>query len=198
MKNQCLLHTFHKLVLSLLIVSISLLAGCSDDPQSTNEEEVITTIIVTLTPEDEGNAVVTLSWDDANSDAIVDAIEVIISGPLRSGEAYEASIQILNKSAEPEIDISEEIAEEAEEHIFCFTVTTVGISITNLDEDTHGLPLGLTSTWATAASASTGTVNIVLRHQPGVKTGDCPGAGDTDVDITFLVSVETEEEARSL
>ena len=170
------------------------MAGCSDDPESTNEEEVITTIIITLTPGDEENDVVTLDWDDINLNAIIDASEVSISGPLKVNEAYEASIQILNKSADPEIDISEEITEEAEEHIFCFTVTGAGISISNRDTDKHGLPLGLTSTWTTGASASTGSVNIVLRHQPGVKTGDCPGAGDTDADITFVVTVEVQNE----
>jgi hypothetical protein len=199
MKNQTLIFLLNKLVISLcaIVISASLLASCSDDPESTNEEEVVTTVIITLDPEEvedeDPGEIVTLSWDDTNLDAIVDASEVIISGPLLANKTYGASIQILNKSVDPEIDISAEVLEEAEEHIFCFIVLNVNISITSPDEDRNGLPLGLTSTWSTT-SVSTGTVNIMLRHQPGVKTGDCPGVGDTDVDITFPVSIEIPEE----
>ncbi len=192
MKNQTLLCTLNRFSLSLSVISALLFAGCSDDPQATNEEEVITTFIVTLipavNPTPAAGDTIRLSWDDTNLDAIVDASEVITSGPLRVNEKYNASIQLLNKSVDPEIDISEEVKEEDEEHIFCFTVTNVKISITNPDKDKHGLPVGLTSTWTTT-TASIGTVTIILRHQPGVKTGDCPGAGETDASITFNVEV---------
>lgn len=191
MNNQTLPRILNRFSLLLFVALTSFVAGCSDDPESANEEEVITTVMVTLTPQAgaEGADVVTLSWDDANLNAIVDASEVTTSGPLLTGQSYDASIQILNKSVSPEIDITEEIREEAEEHIFCFEITQVGISITNPDEDDYGLPVGLTSTWTTPSVAGTGTVNITLRHQPGVKTGDCPGAGETDASITFQVEV---------
>jgi hypothetical protein len=190
MKNKKMNSALSRLLLFSFFLSI--MAGCSDDPEATHEKEVITTVIVTLTPA-EGDAVVTLGWDDVNLDAVADASEVMTSGSLLADETYGASIQILNKSADPQIDITEEIEQEAGEHIFCFTVTGVNISITNRDEDKNGLPVGLTSTWSTASSG-TGTVNITLRHQAGVKTGDCPGAGDTDADITFAVSVAPPEE----
>jgi hypothetical protein len=197
MKNQTLIRTLNRLILSLSFLVAFLFAGCNDDPQATNEKEVITTFIVTLipavNPTPEVGDTIRLSWDDVNLDAIVDANELITNRPLRLGEAYKASIKILNKSVDPEIDISEEVKEEDEEHILCFTVTNVSITITNLDEDKNGLPVGLTSTW-TATSVSTGTVNITLRHQPGVKTGDCPGAGETDATITFPVQVDVANE----
>lgn len=193
MKNQ----TFHRMLkrfsLFLFGTAVSLITACSDDPESTNEEELITTVWVTLDPEEEegevAGEVITLGWDDSNLDAIVDPGEVVVSGPLLSDKTYTASIQILNKSVDPQIDITEEINEEAEDHIFCFTVLNVGISITNLNEDRNGLPLGVTSTWSTASTVSSGTVNITLRHQPGVKTGDCPGVGDTDATVTFPVQI---------
>ena len=176
---------------NFIALSIGLLAtalsGCSDDPESTNEEEVVTTVTVTLTLET-GTAI-TLSWDDTNLDAIVDDTEIIISGALKINTEYAAAIQLLNKSADPDIDITEEVDEESKDHLFCFTVTGVAITIGYDDEDRNGLPVGLSSTWTTT-TASTGTVNITLRHQPGVKTGDCPGAGDTDASITFTVEVQ--------
>lgn len=184
MKNVML--SLNRLAALLIVLSVVVFAGCSDDPESTNEEEVVTTVNVVLTPA-EGDAV-TLSWDDANLDAIVDETEITATGSLLTGESYSAVIQLLNKSADPDTDVTEEVEEEAEDHIFCFTVTDVNIAISNLNEDSNGLPLGITSTWTTTTPGS-GTVTVVLRHQPGVKTGDCPGAGDTDVSITFPVTV---------
>lgn len=190
-KNKTASTALSKCLIFLCTCITSLIASCSDDPEPTNEEELITTVTVTLTPpvEDEGN-VVTLSWDDANLDAIVDESEIEATGPLMINTTYSAVISLLNKSTDPDIDITEEVEEEAEDHIFCFTVTGVSIAVTNLDEDKNGLPVGITSTWTTT-TASTGTVTITLRHQPGVKTGDCPGAGDTDASITFNVEVQT-------
>lgn len=198
MKNQTLLPVLNRLTIFLFVITISLIAACSDDPESANEEEVITTVLVALDPEeaageDEGE-IITLSWDDVNLDAIVDASEVTVSGPLFTDKTYDATIQILNKSGDSEIDISQEIEEEAEEHIFCFAVSDAGISITIQDEDKNGLPLGLKSIWSTTSLESTGTVTITLRHQPGVKTGDCPGAGETDATLTFPVAVTFEGE----
>jgi hypothetical protein len=164
----------------------TMLAGCSDDPESTNEEEVITTVIVTLTPTT-GTAI-TLSWDDTNLDAIVDDTEITVSDGLKINTSYTAGIQLLNKSAEPDVDITEEVEEESKDHLFCFTITGAALTIGYDDEDRNGLPIGLSSTWTTTTT-STGTVNITLRHQPGVKTGDCPGAGDTDASITFNIEV---------
>ena len=195
------INVLSRISLFLFLVASLLMASCSDDPQSTNEEEVITTVIVTLDPvevEDEAEGeVVTLSWDDTNLDAIVDDAEVIVSGPLVEDETYDASIQMLNRSVDSEVDITKEIAKEAEDHIFCFTVSGVKIAVTNRSEDKNGLPVGITSTWTTT-TLSSGTVNITLRHQPGLKTGDCPGAGDTDASITFTVSVvpDPNEEGR--
>lgn len=181
MKNSFILLSFGLLAISF--------AGCSDDPEATNEEEVITTITVTITPKTGGDTPIVLGWDDANLDAIVDDSEITVSGGLKINTAYTADIQMANKSASKEIDIDEEIDEEAEDHLFCFTVTGVALTITADDDDRNGLPVGLKSTWTTT-TASTGTVNIVLRHQPNVKTGDCPGSGDTDASITFDVEVQ--------
>jgi hypothetical protein len=186
MKTQIRRPMVKQLLSIVLVLGLAHLASCSDDPEATNEEEVVTTVIVTLTPT-EGDAIV-MTWDDVNLDAIVDESEITTSDNLLASTSYTADIQLLNKSADPDIDITEEVQEEAEDHIFCFTVTGVNIAISNLNKDSNELPLGITSTW-TATTQSSGTVNITLRHQPGVKTGDCPGAGDTDASITFPVIV---------
>ncbi len=185
-KNNLLSKTFTRLFLSVFTVATLLLVGCSNDPEPTNEEEVITTVTVTLTPAG-GGGVVTLTWDDTNLNGVVDASE-IEAGTLSTATTYTASIQLLNKSVTPTEDITEEIEEEANDHLFCFAATGVAITFSNFDKDENNLPVGLTSTWTTT-TAGRGSVNIKLRHQPGVKTGECPGGGDTDIDITFPIEI---------
>lgn len=174
----------------LSVISITgPLSGCSDDPESINEEEVITKITVTLTPA--GSTPVILSWDDINLNSIVDTGEITSTGALLANKAYAATIELLNESADP--DISGEVEEEAEDHIFCFEATDADITFSAFDTDSNGQRLGLTSTWTTG-DAGEGTVNIKLRHQPGFKTGDCPLPGDpapgeTDIDLTFDIEI---------
>ena len=73
--------------------------------------------------------------------------------------------------------------------MFCFTTTGSLPLVVASDTDTKGLPLGLTSVWTTG-TAGNATVKLVLRHQPGTKTGECPGGGDTDVEIDFDLSIQ--------
>lgn len=174
--------------LLLFLVATTLLVGCSDDPEPVNEEELITTVNIMLTPVGGSSEnAVTLSWDDLNLNGVVDAgeIEQVV---LYSRNAYTASIELLNKSVDPTEDITEEVREEAEDHLFCFEASGVNIAFSNFDKDANDLNVGLTSTWTTTAATGSGTVNIKLRHQPGTKTGSCTG-GDTDIDITFPIEV---------
>lgn len=176
-------------IFPVLAFALTCMASCSDDPESTNEEEVITTVLITLTPE-EGDAI-TLGWNDDNEDGIVDTEEIDDNKLLSINESYTATIELLNKSVTPEVDITEEIEEEAEDHLFCFEPTGANVSVAYADEDRNGLGIGLTSVWTTT-TPSNGTIKITLRHQPDLKTGDCPGAGDTDVSLTFRISVGSE------
>lgn len=186
MKKQNLWQRLKRLALTF--ISILLIASACDEKGSfVNEQETITTVTITLTPE-EGNAVV-LNWDDINLDAVVDDSEVSVSDSLLPKTRYAAVVQLLNKHETPASDVTKEILREGKQHIVCFTVTTVKVAITNRDKDSNGLPVGITSTWTTTTKSG-GSVNVTLRHQPGLKTGDCPGYGDTDRSITFPVGVK--------
>lgn len=172
-----------------------LLISCSDDPKPTNEEELITTLEVNLTPVG-GGATVTLEFYDEDGDGSIDpeytytpANPAGTAALLAANATYAASVELLNESETPAGIITQEIEEEAEDHIFCFTIAGANLTVTEENKDANNLPVGLTSTWSTA-TASSGTINIVLRHQPGVKTGACPGPGDTDLDVTFNVSIQ--------
>lgn len=159
-----------------------------DDPTAPNEEEVITTLEATLAPSD-GGTPVTLKFSDQDGEQGSIVPVITVSGPLRASTQYAAVIALTNETVSPDEDISAEVAEEADDHLFCFDPGSDIISVQYEDEDSKGLPLGLITTWQTGAPGET-TITISLRHQAGTKTGACPGSGETDVEVTFDLVVQ--------
>jgi hypothetical protein len=171
-----------------LLAAALLFQSCDkDDPQPVHEEEVITTVQITLAPEG-GGIPVTLKFFDADGELGSIAPLISVSGHLEANTVYGAIIELANETVNPVGDITEEVAAEADDHLFCFAVNG-NIAIEYEDEDDHGLPLGLITSWTTSEPGDE-KVTVTLRHQPGTKTGDCPGSGETDIEVTFDLQVE--------
>jgi len=166
--------------------------SCDKDPEVPNEEELITTLIYTLSPIDSGEVVV-FSFRDADGDGGLDP--VIVQGVLQANTTYNGLIQLLNESVSPVEDITTEVEEEAEDHQFFYTFSDGMVTHTYTDQDANGKPVGI-STRLTAGTASQGMMTIVLRHLPdktasGVSEGDVTNAGgETDIEVSFLLMVE--------
>lgn len=181
-------------LLALLATGLLFVTSCSkDDPEVPNEEEVITTLTYTLTPQGGGNAVV-LSFKDLDGDG---GNAPVISSPntLAANTTYTGAIVLLNETESPAEDITEEIMEEDDEHQFFFSSTVGGLSVAYGDQDGDGNPVGLSTTLTTGAAGS-GNLTVTLRHEPnkggaGVSGGDITNAGgETDIEVTFAVSVQ--------
>ena len=175
------------------VCSMLFITSCKkDDPIIENEEELITTLIYTLTQEAGGDSVV-LSFEDLDGDGAITPI--ITGGTLGANTIYNGSLQLLNESVNPAEDITVEVQEEAEEHQFFFQNNISGLSIAYTDEDENGHPIGLSSKITTTGSGS-GTITVTLRHEPiktaaGVSNGDITNAdGATDIEVTFNVVVQ--------
>ncbi len=183
---------------NLKFLSMFLFAGvaftsCSNDddvPDPVNEEEVITTMIVTLTPATGGDAVILQTQDlDGNGP---NAPEVTVSGNLNANATYNGSIVLLNETVSPAENVTEEVEEEDEEHQFFYTVGN-GLNVTleyaNFDDD--GNELGTEFNLMTGA-ASSGSLTFTLRHEPmKPNEGNLSAAGgETDLSATFNVAVE--------
>lgn len=197
MTNNLMMRWLTRFFAGPILLATMLLVSCGDDPEPANEEELITTLTVTLTPQGAAG-VVTLKFYDEDGDGPIAPVftyepSITAGNPaalLQAGMTYSASIALLNETENPAEDITTEIEEEADEHLFCFTVGGgANLNIDYDDEDGDGLPVGLATLWE-SGTASSGTVKIVLRHQPGTKTGDCPGSGETDIEVTFAVNIQ--------
>ncbi len=176
-----------------LIVTLLIFAACSNDddgPDQVNEEELITTVKVTLTPVTGGLATVTLESVDTDGDeGPATAVNTVV-GDLIEGETYAGTVEFLNETENPADVITDEVEAEDDEHQVFFTAgggLNVTTSYTNFDGD--GNPLGTQFT-ATAGAAGTGTFTITLRHEPTKpNTGLGDAGGSTDAERTFDVEV---------
>lgn len=187
--------------LALLAFAFPLLfSSCKDDsvPEAENEEEVITDITLTFTPASGGETVTAIASDPDGEGPQEMTVEDIVLNP---NTAYIMTIALENSIAGE--SITEEVEEEADEHIFLFSWTE-GIfsnptgdgnidnrndALNYIDMDTNGLPLGLETSWTTSNPA-TGTFRLVLKHQPDSKTVSSGiNTGETDVDISWPIVV---------
>lgn len=177
---------------ALLAFSLAFTSCSDDDPEIPNEEELITTVKYTLTP-DGGGAAVEMTFVDIDGDG--SGAAVIMGGTLAANQTYTGSIELLNETESPAEDITEEIEEEDEEHQFFFSTTVSGLSVAYADQDADGNPIGL-STSVTTGDAAVGNLTVTLRHEPvkdasGVAGGDITNAqGETDIEVTFPVEVQ--------
>tara|TARA_B110000259_G_scaffold156259_1_gene177720 strand:+ start:152 stop:697 length:546 start_codon:yes stop_codon:yes gene_type:complete len=174
-----------------LLASTLIFASCSDDddntPDPVNDEEVITTLTVTL---DSGSDTVVMQYQDLDGDGSNAAV-VTVSGSLNANTIYDGSIVLLNETEDPAENITEEVEEEDLDHQFFYTVGS-GLNVTTdyADADSMGNPLGL-SFILTTSEASSGALTFTLRHEPNKPNDGLETAGgETDIDVTFDVIVE--------
>lgn len=183
-----------KRIAILSMLTGSFIACDSDnDPTPVVEEEVITTMTITLTPEGGGTAV-ELKTQDLDGDGPNMPV-VTVSGNLEASTTYSGSIELLNETESPAEDITEEVEELDDEHQFFFSATNAVATFAYNDMDADNNPVGLSFTLTTGAAA-TGTVTITLIHEPikdasGVSDGDITNAGgEEDIAETFNVVVQ--------
>jgi len=179
---------------SLLALSALVFTSCSDDddaPQVINEEEVITTMTVTLA--DANGNVRTLTVVDADGDGPTPPVTNV--DDLDANTTYSGSVVFLNQLEDPAENITEEVAEEDEEHqVFYVPSSGLNITVDYNDQDPNGNPLGLDFT-LTTGDASSGTLTVTLVHEgnkdaDGVSDGDPTNAGgEVDIEKAFEVEI---------
>lgn len=182
---------------SVALIAVLSFSSCSNDDNSqpVNEEEVITTVTVTLTPEGGGTPVI-LTSRDLDGDG-PNAPVITTTGSFLVSTTYNGTVSLLNELTTPVDNISLEVEEEGAEHQFFFSAAG-GLSGTFMyaDEDVNGNPIGLNFEFTPSANAQSGNLTVILKHEPSkagenVAAGDITNAGgETDVQVTFPVTVQ--------
>jgi hypothetical protein len=177
----------NKLII-LSVITVFTWQACKKDadlpklPLPVNEPEVITSLKLTFIDSANTANIITASFIDADGDGgnqptTFDTIK------LKPNTTYTCKVDLFNGILNEEI--TPEIEEEANDHLFIYKANgaNVNISITDVDSNTPPLPLGINSKWRTGSNSS-GTVQVILKHQPGLKDGT-EAPGDTDVELSF-------------
>ena len=189
-KNKNMKNLKNLKFLTIALVASSLFIGCSkdDDPQPVNEEEIITTMTVTLQPEGGGTDVILefrdLDGDGPNEPEITDGI-------LAAVVTDSGSIVLLNEAEEEADNITEEVEEENLEHQLFYTVeSSLDVTTSGENLDDEGNILGTMFT-LTAGTVSSGELTFTLVHEPTKPNDGLENAGgEEDISVTFNVSVE--------
>lgn len=165
------------------------LAACNvSDPDEHNEEELITTVLLAYT-DTVSNLSDTVTFRDADGPGGLapSAYDTIVLAPNR---VYRVNLSLLDESHDDHAhDITAEVRDEGVDHQVFYAVAGANLVVAYRDQDANGLPLGL-QTLQTTGAASTGTLTVTLKHQPGLKSASSTVAtGETDVQIAFQVRV---------
>jgi hypothetical protein len=177
------------IVFGLLLWSCKKNHDEAPNPQDQNEQELITT--VSLIIKDNVVLVDTFSFKDPDGPGGIAPTKERIT--LEANKTYTCTLLLLDETKKPVVVTSLEIEKERDLHQFFFHPSTgTDMSFSYLDYDDNGVPVGLQTTLVTGA-ASTGTLTVVLKHQPGVKPKSGPGneaLGETDVEVSFDVTIQ--------
>ena len=114
----------------ILFFGLFAFASCNndDDMEPDNEEEVITTLTYTLSSTD--GQVAILSFQDLDGDG--GAAGTITTSELAANTTYTGIMTLLNETESPAENITEEIAEEDDEHQFFFAVSGANLSLIHI------------------------------------------------------------------
>ena len=204
------INPFKNLQLLAILFSVITIIGCSNDddiaPEEENEVEVFTDVTLVFTNTADVNDVVTASAQDPDGTGIQE-LQILGAITLAADTEYTLTYEILNALDLTDIEnIGDEILEEDNEHQFFFSFTenvfanptgngnidAAADPINYNDADENGNPVGLSSTWTTSSTASSGaSFTVRLQHQPDVKTATSgSNDGDTDFALTFALNIE--------
>jgi hypothetical protein len=204
------INPFKNLQLLAILFSVITIIGCSKDddvaPEEENEVEVFTDVTLVFTNTADVNDVVTASAQDPDGTGIQE-LQILDAITLAADTEYTLTYEILNALDPADIeDIGSEILEEDNEHQFFFSFTenvfanptgngnidAAADPINYNDADENGNPVGLSSTWTTSSTASSGaSFTVRLQHQPDVKTATSgSNDGDTDFALTFALNIK--------
>lgn len=184
--------------LSVLTLAASLIfSACK---KKDDDEEVPTPV-----PDNEEELITTVRWIAYSGNTPIDTAffrdldgdggnaPVIQGIVLDADSAYVMKVELLDESKNPAVNVTEEIEEEADEHQFFFTFDNLGTATyAYSDLDSRGVPVGLEGLLLTG-SASTGSVTIILKHQPEVKPTSGNGdvsLGETDIEVNIPVTIQ--------
>jgi hypothetical protein len=196
--KKTIMKTFKKSHVLLAIMPLIIFASaCKKDEQIVSPplpgNEYLTTVTLRLTNINNPNDTVIAIWRDLTPDDISAPDTSLALLNLKDSSIYQTELLFTDETKSPAEDITSEIQERGNYHrIFYLPSANLSsnltINITDLDTNSPPLAIGISSTIQTFQSSS-GSLRVVLKHQPNVKDGTFdPGSIDTDVNFQVIIT----------
>jgi len=167
------------------MVALILISSCKKT--STNEQELITTVKISLTTN--GKTVVAQWKDTDGAGGNNPTIDTLL---LDTNTTYIGSIEVYDESKSPVVNITDEITKEKNDHQFFYSsqgALTGNLDISVTDKDDNSLPIGLQYSATTKSQSKIGTLRIVLSHYDGVAKSTSQSS-ESDIDIEIPVKIK--------
>ena len=165
--------------------------GCSKDEKTVSPplpgNEFLTTVQLIVTNAADATDTKTVAVKGLPGQAIDNSKAALT---LKKNAVYNVQVKFLDETKSPAGDVTTDISDRRNYHLICFVVSggaALTVQRTDKDTNTPALEVGLQDKFTTVA-ASTGSLNVKLRHQPNAKTGDC-APGSTDADVNFPITI---------
>ena len=174
----------HRIIIACSLAITMLMVACKKD--SATQQEYITKVIIHL--HGSGGFNQEFEWSDPDGgdtgNASVDDIIIPAGTTDITGHLY-----VIDGSKSPAEDLSSQIESESDVHLFVYKLMGTAVSRIDYDDvDANGKPFGLDTKWT--VGTGTGSVQIVLHHQPTNKDDLSNPGGEVDFDVTFPVAVQ--------
>ncbi len=181
-------------ITTLLAITTVLPACKKKDPPKPEEQELITTMKLTIT--NGGTFTQTFIYKVENGFGSTTAGSLQIDTvKLAASKTYTVTTEMFNDKASPAENITGEILDERDEHLFLYSSNpgtgTGSITFSNGSKDVSGAPFNQVITFATGAPGS-GTLTVNLMHEPTNKNGTTPASsgGETDAEAVYPVVIQ--------
>lgn len=178
------------MLLAFVLFSVT---SCKKHDHDHDHEDEITTLIITYTQipiAKPGGLKSELLLQTVMKYSVIDGdVEVDISGdPIVQNIAYSYAIRVYNDLEE--LDLTEEIEDEADDHLFCITGVSGNITLSEQNNDSKGKTFGSQGV-ITYTTSGENTTRITLKHEPNKNAANPCSTGDTDIEATFNFNVNS-------
>ena len=171
-------HIFFESLFKALMIGLISFSACKKT--AVDEQENINVLKIKIGAN-------TFTWSDM--DGVGGTAPKIDTIKLSPNGTFAADLTLQDGSTNPVKDFTPEIIAEKDDHLFIYKVTGASLTILDLSKDAKSKDFGQTATFKTAM-ASSGTLQVTLKHLADKSASDPSKTGDTDLDVVFPVVIK--------
>ncbi|MDZ7878700.1 MAG: hypothetical protein U5L45_13555 [Saprospiraceae bacterium] len=169
---------FFKITLAVLTVGFITFSSCKKTDQEPQENLNVLKIKIGTN---------TYTWSDIDgTGGVLPKIDTI---KLTPNGTFATEITIQDGSVSPAKDYTAEIIAEKDAHLFVYRAISANLTFTDLAKDSKNKNFGQTAT-AKTTTASSGTLQILLKHDADKSAIDPSKTGETDIEVVFPVVIK--------